>query len=86
MRTFVLDSNIISYALKLEPLEKHMWDLAASLYANLRKKGISIGDADLLIAAFTLENEYILVTNNVRHFENIVGIRYVNWHNDILPT
>lgn len=38
-----------------------------------------IGRADLLIASITLANRATLVTRNIRHFQQIPGIRVVNW-------
>ena len=59
---------------------KEVWDTAASLYVHTRRMGKPVGsDADLLIAAFCLVNDCTLVTNNVRHFENIDGLKLVNW-------
>ncbi|MDB9488680.1 type II toxin-antitoxin system VapC family toxin [Dolichospermum circinale CS-537/01] len=43
--------------------------------SKLRK----IGQADLLIASITLVNRSILVTRNLRHFQQIPGIKVVNW-------
>jgi predicted nucleic acid-binding protein len=39
----------------------------------------NIEDADILIAAFCLYNNYILVTDNTKHFINIKGLNTVNW-------
>ncbi len=52
---------------------------AASLYANLRQAGKSIGDADILIAATCLENGHEIVTNNTSHFSRIPGLMVRNW-------
>lgn len=49
------------------------------LKANLSMQGISVADADLLIAATTLERCTHLVTGNVRHFEMIPGLQIRNW-------
>jgi tRNA(fMet)-specific endonuclease VapC len=38
-----------------------------------------IGRADLLIASITLANRAILVTRNQRHFQQVPGLRIVNW-------
>jgi Predicted nucleic acid-binding protein, contains PIN domain len=56
-----------------------VWDKAADIYVDLRKKGIPIEDADILIAAYCLVHDYVLVTNNTKHFERIEGLKYVNW-------
>jgi predicted nucleic acid-binding protein len=54
-------------------------DEAARQYAFLRRTGHSVDDADLLIAAFCITNKYTLITNNVRHFVVINGLRFENW-------
>ena len=50
---------------------------AAKLYADLR--AYNPEDADLLIAAFCIVNNYTLVTNNEKHFKNITGLVFENW-------
>jgi tRNA(fMet)-specific endonuclease VapC len=55
---------------------------AAGIYANLRKAGVLIGDADILIAATALEHDLNLVTNNTRHFLPIPDLRLQNWLNE----
>jgi len=56
-----------------------MWIRAAHIYVELRRKGFTIGDDDIYIAAFCLLNDYVLVTRNIKDFENIAGLRQVNW-------
>jgi predicted nucleic acid-binding protein len=60
-------------------INKDILDIAVSIYITLQKKGIIIGDNDILIAAFCLKHNLILVTNNVKHFENIDGLITENW-------
>jgi len=43
--------------------------------ARLRKEGRLIGDFDLLIASTCLHHDLILLTDNVREFERVEGIR-----------
>ena len=43
------------------------------------KKLKKIGRADLLIASIALANKALLVTRNVRHFEQVSGLRIENW-------
>ena len=54
-------------------------DTAADIYADRKRRGIMIDDADLLIAAQAITRGYTLVTHNVRHFENIDGLKFVDW-------
>jgi len=53
--------------------------LSAKEYGRLRRKGITIGNSDLLIAGVAMSNRYILATNNVNHFKNIDGLELINW-------
>jgi len=45
----------------------------------LRKSGKPIDDFDLLIGATAIANDLILVTNNIKHFENLKKIKLENW-------
>jgi len=53
--------------------------LAASIYADLKNKGKTIGDADILIASIVINNGGILVSNNQKHYENIPDLNLENW-------
>ena len=46
---------------------------------ELEKQGLRIGDMDMFIAATVLEEDLILVTGNVKHFERIPGLKIENW-------
>lgn len=52
---------------------------AADIYADLHRRGLLIGDADILIAATALVQGYGVVTNNQRHFRRIAGLHLENW-------
>jgi len=56
-------------------------EIFASLKADLTRKGQIIKDLDLMIAAVTLANNAILVTNNTKHFERIKKLKIANWKN-----
>jgi tRNA(fMet)-specific endonuclease VapC len=51
----------------------------ARLRAKLETQGRPIGDLDSLIAAHALTEKLILVTNNLREFERVEGLRLENW-------
>lgn len=60
------------------------WDVAAAekhgrLRAELRRLGAPIGDFDEMIAAHALALDAVLVTDNVRHFEQVKGLVVENW-------
>jgi len=52
---------------------------AIKVYVQERKAKRNTEDADILIAAFCLQNNSILVTDNVKHFQGIVGLHLVIW-------
>ena len=56
---------------------------AAKIKAKLVEQGTPLGnqDADILIAAYCMVNDYTLVTDNVSDFQRIDGLKYVNWKN-----
>jgi len=56
-----------------------MWIKSVHIYVDLRKNGFTVSDDDIFIAAFCLLNGYTLVTRNTKDFENIAGLRQVNW-------
>ncbi len=58
-------------------------EAAASTYgyvrAVLERRGELIGPLDMLIAAHALSQNLILVSNNVREFQRVPGLRIENW-------
>ncbi|MCL2020367.1 MAG: PIN domain-containing protein [Oscillospiraceae bacterium] len=52
---------------------------AADIYAELKVSGIGTEDADILIGAFCIVNNYTLVTNNIKHFSNIKDLSLISW-------
>ena len=49
------------------------------IQSELRSKGKPTGDVDALIAAVARSRSDILVTDNIRHFKNIEGLKLENW-------
>lgn len=52
--------------------------VAAKIYSALKQSGELIEDDDILIAALALEQDAVLVTNNVRHFGRIEGLKILS--------
>ncbi len=73
--------NVENFISRLEVLEYGY--KAASHYgdirADLERKGTSIGVNDLHIAGHARSEGLIIVTNNVREFERVPGLRLENW-------
>ena len=51
----------------------------AEIRADLKKKGSMIGANDLMIAAHARSLAAIVVTNNVKDFERVKGLKVENW-------
>ncbi len=47
--------------------------------AQLETKGTRLDDSDLMIAACALTRNLTLVTNNMKHFQRIEGLKLTNW-------
>jgi len=71
--------NMFTKRFPVIPLENSAIGIAADIYATLRKRGVTIGDADIFIAATVLHNNGTLITNNTRHFTEIHGFPISNW-------
>jgi len=54
-------------------------DAYGSLRADLERRGALIGPLDMLIAAHAVSLGSILVTNNVREFRRVTGLRIEDW-------
>jgi predicted nucleic acid-binding protein len=63
----------------IDSINKETLDIAILIYSQTRKIGLVIEDADILIAACCIQNNYILVTNNTKHFEDIENLQVENW-------
>jgi tRNA(fMet)-specific endonuclease VapC len=58
--------------------EQVVWQYG-KLHAQLERQGTPIGAMDTMIAAHALALDAILVTNNLREFERVPGLRLQNW-------
>jgi tRNA(fMet)-specific endonuclease VapC len=71
--------NVICDNCALGEMTVEVWRCAAQIYAELYTKHFTVKDADIVIAAFAIVNNCILVTNNTKDFENIEGLQFVDW-------
>jgi predicted nucleic acid-binding protein len=60
-------------------LGDYLLEEAITIYIQERKAGRNTEDADIFIATFCIHNNYILVTDNIKHFHNITDLHSVNW-------
>ena len=65
--------------LNIDPIDRETLEMSAIEYSRLRKAGLTVGDADLFIAEYCVKNDFTLVTNNIKHFKAIKGLRSINW-------
>ncbi len=68
----------------LAPLEIAPFDdFAAICYGEIRthleKSGLSIGAMDLMIASHARSLDVVLVSNNLREFQRVPGLKVENW-------
>ena len=63
----------------VQPLDIGVADHYGRLRTELERKGVPVGAYDLLIGAHALSLGLTLVTNNVREFARIEGLRMENW-------
>lgn len=61
----------------MEPFTREMGVLAAKIDADMKKTGLVIATADLLIGVTALHYGYAVGTRNVRHFRMIPGLQVI---------
>ena len=64
---------------EIVPFDEKSCSIYARIRASLEKSGTPIGSMDLLIAAISLANNFILVTNNTKEFKRIKKLKLENW-------
>ncbi len=69
---FVSNNNIIH-------ISEDSARISADVYADLKRRGVTIGTSDILIAGIALDNELTLITNNQKHYDPILGLKIENW-------
>ncbi len=74
--------NIKSFleSISIVNFDQNASETFAKLKTNLRKSGKVIADLDLMIASICLSNDFILVTNNTKHFGRIEELKIENWN------
>jgi len=65
---YILNFNILKYTAQAE-----------SYFRTLLERKIRIGSQDLKIAAIALSKNAVLVTRNLRHFEQISSLQLEDW-------
>jgi tRNA(fMet)-specific endonuclease VapC len=71
--------NLLTQRCPVIEIDTIIWERAINIYNELYRKGFTVGELDILIAAFCLDRELLLVTNNTKDFVNIDGVMTVDW-------
>jgi tRNA(fMet)-specific endonuclease VapC len=79
-----VEKNRLALTLLLANIEILDFDSSAAeaygkIRADLEKRGTPIGPLDLMIAGHAKALGYTVVTNNVREFERVDGLKVENW-------
>jgi predicted nucleic acid-binding protein len=69
---FIQENELVS--IRKDTVEK-----AAEIYVYLKKEGNLIEDADILMASTAIVEDLVLITNNIKHFKRVKGLRVDNW-------
>lgn len=65
--------------LEVAPFEEHAAEHFGQLRAELYRIGKPIGPYDMMIAGHARAMGMILITNNIKEFERVPGLRISNW-------
>lgn len=79
-----IEKNRLALALLLANIEVMDFDSSAAeeygkIRADLEKRGMPIGPLDMMIAGHAKSLGYIAVTNNIKEFKRIDGLKLENW-------
>ncbi len=69
----------LEHLIPAQPLEASVARHFGRLRTELERRGSPLGAYDMLIAAHALSLGLTLVTNNVREFSRVAGLRLENW-------
>ena len=69
----------IESAFDVVPVDRSMSETFGELKSALENRGVPLDDFDLVIASCALVHNITLVTNNIRHFQRVDGLKLDNW-------
>ncbi len=75
----LIDIEGLMARLEVAPFEDHASEHFGQLRAELYRIGQPIGPYDMMIAGHARAMGLILVTNNMKEFERVPGLRVENW-------
>lgn len=66
-------------------VDRRICEHYAAQFTRLRAAGTPIGANDLWIASHALADDCTLVTNKLREFKRVAGLKLENWAQDAVP-
>jgi predicted nucleic acid-binding protein len=66
-------------AFEILPLGQEMVEVFGEQKSRLEKRGTPLDDFDLILGCCALSQNLILVTNNIKHFKKMEGLKLANW-------
>ena len=83
-KSAAVDKNRLALSILLANIEILDFDVNAAegygkIRADLEKNGTPIGPLDMMIAGHARSLDYTLVTNNVKEFKRVSGLKIENW-------
>jgi len=71
--------HLLHYEVSVIDFDTHCAERFGQTRAELRRQGIEVNTADLMIASPALVHDLTLVTHNTRDFQNIPDLRLEDW-------
>ena len=83
-KSAAVDKNRLALSILLANIEILDFDVNAAegygkIKADLEKNGTPIGPLDMMIAGHARSLDYTVVTNNVKEFKRVSGLKIENW-------
>ena len=83
-KSAAVDKNRLALSILLANIEILDFDVNAAegygkIRADLEKNGTPIGPLDMMIAGHAKSLDYTVVTNNVKKFKRVSGLKIENW-------
>lgn len=79
MTSKLAKTKTLESKLEIIPLGKESAEVFGMIKAGQEKQGKPLDDFDLAAASCALAHNLVLVTNNLKHFQRIDGLKFANW-------
>jgi len=72
-------------SLEIIAIGKEFAEIFGIYKTKSEKAGTPLDDFDLILASCALAHNLVLVTDNVKHFQRIEGLKLTSWTKDPVP-